>query len=475
MVLALTGRINGADPDPVQIAAALEQLVTKSISIGEQSVVAIATIAKDAEEPAVALRFPFGVARQRVEPTSPEFIPRDFGSGVIVDSSGLILTTLHVLGDVESSSYFVWHKQRPFAATVVATSPWYDLAVIQIDGDDFTPIEFGDASLAKKGNFVVALGNPMGLARDGNVSAAFGTISNIERRAPATRTRSADPLGRETLHHYGTLLQIDSQFDIGYSGGALLNLDGEMVGLTTSYAATDRQTNAAGLALPVNGDFTRIVDTLKRGHTPAFGFLGVGPEIISDSLRSQGYHGIQAVSVIAGTPAETAGLRSGDIITHVNEHPIFDESHLFWRIGILEPGSDARLRVVRGDMTSPDAAVLDMSVAVTKKFVNTIRQPVVTGDFTLWRGMRVDYATASPAYARMVQRPPADSLFIVDVTRESAAWQAELRVGNFVTHVGDTKVSTPAEFIEEVEEATGDVTLHVTSDGMNTTARTVSP
>ncbi|MDA1049759.1 MAG: PDZ domain-containing protein [Planctomycetota bacterium] len=475
--LALLGasQSRAAEPDAADAAAALQHLLVDATAIGEKSVVAITRVPKNAQESAIALRFPFATARQRLDPTSPDFVPSDFGAGVIVDESGLVLTTLHVLGDVGTSTYYVWHQQRPFFATVIATTPWYDLAVLKIDGESFTPIAFGDASTARKGQIVIALGNPAAIARDGSVSVSWGVVSNIARRAPPTPGRSNEPLGRETLHHYGTLIQTDAKLDFGYSGGALLNLDGEMIALTTSYAGSVHAERAAGLAIPVDKDFRRIVDTLKSGETPEFGFLGVGPETLNVLLRQQGFHGARLVSVIDGTPAARAGLKADDIVTHIDGKAVFDESDLFWRIGILSPGTTAQLRIVRGDISNPNAAVIELPVTVTKKYVNTVRRPIVTADVPTWRGLGVDYATASPVFSQMVERPPADSLYVVEVVRDSPAWQAGMRIGSFITHIGDSKVATPAEFTAAVRDAADEVTLHVTTNGTNTTPRTISP
>ncbi|HRX77910.1 MAG TPA: trypsin-like peptidase domain-containing protein [Pirellulaceae bacterium] len=475
LVFVGTNRAKAAEPDAAQVAAALQELLVEAVAIGEKSVVAISRVRKDAQEPSIALRFPFGAARQSLDPTSPDFVPSDFGAGVIVDATGLVLTTLHVLGDVDTSTYYVWQQKRPFYATVIATAPWYDLAVLKIDGAGFHPIKFGDASMARKGQIVIALGNPAAIARDGNASASTGVISNIARRAPPTPSRSNEPLGRETLHHYGTLIQTDAKLDFGYSGGALLNLDGEMIGLTTSYAGSANAETAAGLAIPVDKDFLRIVDTLKSGQTPEFGFLGVGPETLNVSLRQQGMHGASLASVMAGTPAARAGLRTNDVVTHIDDHAIFNESDLFWRIGILAPGTTAQLRVVRGDVSDPNVAVIDLPVTVSKKYLNTVRKPIITADIPNWRGLVVDYATASPTFAQLVERPPADSLYVADVVQDSPSWQAGIRVGSFITHVGDLKVSTPIEFAELVQGITDEVTLHVTSNGTDTTPRTVSP
>ena len=241
------------------------------------------------EELSTLLQSPLapGVLRE-TSPLSPDFVPNDFAAGVVIDSTGLILTTYHVLGDVQKSDFYVWSQRQPFRAAVVSADPWFDLAVLRIDAKDLAPITFGDAKQVRKGQLVVALGNPQAIARDGEASASWGIISNLLRRAPTVPDRSSEPAARETLHHYGTLIQTDAKLNFGYSGGALINLRGEMIGLTTSYTAGADFEGAAGFAIPVDEQFVRTVEVMKTGGRPTFGFLGVGPQSLPDEQRRQG-------------------------------------------------------------------------------------------------------------------------------------------------------------------------------------------
>jgi serine protease Do len=465
---------SNAQSDSLQAAIALENVLVKAIASSEQSVVAIARVRKREDRPDAQPVFPFGLTRQ-ASPTDPDFIPNEFGAGVVVDDAGLILTTNHVLGDPEKSDYYIWSQHKPFKAEVVATAPWFDLAILKVEAGEFKAITFGDAADLRKGQIVLALGNPYAIARDGSVSASWGIISNLTRRAPRTPARSDAPQGRETLHHFGTLIQTDAKLNLGYSGGALLNLKGEMIGLTTSYAATAGYETAAGFAIPVDEHFKRAVDSLKKGESPEFGFLGVGPEPLDASLRRKGFHGARVVSVVAGTPAARAGIRAQDIIIKIDGQAVLDDSDLFRRIGALGPGSTALLTITRGDITDPKVATIETEVTVSKKHVATARTPVSTAQWPTWRGMRVDYATAAPSFNRLVVKPPGDSLFVAEVVPDSSAWEAGLRPGDFVTHVGAAKVTTPPQFAEAVANQADTVTLHITKDGRGTAARTVSP
>ncbi|MHC4176628.1 MAG: S1C family serine protease, partial [Planctomycetota bacterium] len=262
-------------------AGAMEQVLVDVIAGAEESVVAIARVRK--ERPGETFSFeprPDAFDRPMVtttdpQPTDPDFIPSEYGTGVVVGRRGLILTAYHVLG--EDSEYYVrTHDRKVYPAWIKAADPRSDLAVLAVDAVDLVPIRFGDASNLKKGRIVIALGNPYAIARDGQPSASWGMVANLARKAPPAPDET-DSSGKRTLHHFGTLIQTDAKLNLGTSGGPLLNLDGEMVGLCVSLAAMVGYETAAGYAIPVDRTFRRAVDTLKSGREVEYGFLGIQP------------------------------------------------------------------------------------------------------------------------------------------------------------------------------------------------------
>src|SRR5262245_35256420 len=282
ILLAASGTAARAqEPSALAAAAAMERLVTDAIERAEKSVVAIARVRHEA--PGAELP-----RTERRDPFDPAFIPNEFGAGVVIDAKGLIVTAAHVLGNVREADYYVWISRKPYPAKVKAADPWLDLAVLQIDAVNLKPITFGNARDLKKGQFVIALGNPYAIAKDGQPSASWGIISNLQRQAPAPRTGTRPSETGETLHHWGTPIQTDARLELGSSGGALVNLKGEMVGLTTSLAALYGYERPGGFALPVDDDFRRALDTLKTGRLPDYGFLGVAPATLAADLRRQG-------------------------------------------------------------------------------------------------------------------------------------------------------------------------------------------
>jgi serine protease Do len=460
-----------AQPDTgLQAALALEKALVETIAAAEKSVVAIARVPKG---PAV------GILRDE----DSAIVPSGYGTGVVVDRRGLILTNYHVLGDVEKYDYYVWIQHRSFkvkgvsaredrkrdaadarqqarfqAKDVKAADPWFDLAVLEIDADDLTPIKFGDAGKLKKGQIVVALGNPYAIARDGEVSATWGIISNLRRHAPAPP--GEDPLRPQdnTVQQYGDMIQTDAQLPQGASGGALLNLKGEMIGLTSSLAALSNGETTAGFAIPVDEQFKRVVEQLKLGRRAEFGFLGVAPEGGAYELAS-GEPAVRIRNVVPGTPAARAFLRPADVVTHVDGVRLYDHYDLMREVGKLPVGKRVTLTVVRDGRTPQN-----VPVTLAKKYLNTTRPVIGRTTRPLWRGMRVDYATASPGEI-FQQRAPELGLgtcvTVSDIEPDSPAWKAGLRQWTYISHVAGKAVEDPAEFYKLVAGRNGPIELRL--------------
>jgi serine protease Do len=306
------GFVDAQEPSALEVATAIEEVVVEAIARAERSVVAIARVEKTPPNESLSLELrpdPFGgrgIPFASPRPTDPDFIPTEYATGVVIDRQGLILTAYHVLGE-DSDYYVTTPDRRVFLATVRGADPRSDLAVLAVQATDLEPITFGDAATLNKGQFVVALGNPYAIARDGQVSASWGIVANLSRKAPP-ESDETHLTGKSTLHHFGTLIQTDAKLNLGTSGGPLLNLRGEMVGLTTALAAVAGYEQSAGYAFPVDETFRRVVDALKRGREVEYGYLGIS----LDNLRTQpvpsGVRGAVVDQVKPGMPADRFGL-----------------------------------------------------------------------------------------------------------------------------------------------------------------------
>jgi serine protease Do len=446
----------------------MERVVVDAIARCEPSVVAIGKVAKPRSEESLSIEaHPDPFARQPISyapplrPTDPDFHPTEYATGVVVDPQGLILTAYHVLGD-DCDYYVTTPDQRRFSATVKAADPRSDLAVLSVEATDLKPITFGDAATLKRGQFVIALGNPYGIAKDGQVSASWGMVSNLARKAFPT----PDPqhtTGKSTLHHCGTLIQTDAKLNLGTSGGPLLNLRGEMVGLTTALAAIAGYEQSAGYAFPVDETFRRVVETLKRGREVEYGFLGVGSRNLPLQPALHGIRGALVDRVLTGTPAERCGLEPGDVIAEVNGRPIRDGDGLVLEVGRLPVEASVRLGVIR------DGRRLRLDIELTKYRVRG--KKIVTAPAPVWRGVRVDYVTGAidvSEWGGLGRIDFDDGVIITDVERETAASQAGLEPGMLVSHVDRVAVHNPRQFHQLVSGKTGSVELQLADqDGEN--------
>ncbi|MBN1910065.1 MAG: trypsin-like peptidase domain-containing protein [Pirellulales bacterium] len=456
------------------VAASVENALVEAIGQAERSVVAIARVRKEQPGEVHSLEFrpdPFGRRSPVVgqpQPTDPDFIPNEYATGVVVDRRGLILTTYHALG--QQSEYYVTTADRKvYRATIRGADPRSDLAVLAIDATDLTPITLGDASTLRKGRIVVALGNPYAIARDGQVSAAWGIVANLARKAPPT-PGDFESAGKTTLHHFGTLIQTDAKLNLGTSGGPLLDLQGRMVGLVTALPPADGVDVSAGYAIPVDATFRRIVDALKQGREVQYGFLGVQPANLTSREVLAGMQGMRVLRVQPGpgTPAVRGGLQAGDVVTAVNGRPIHDADGLMLEVGRLPVETIARLSVIR------DGRPMELRVPLGKYPVRG--EQIITSRPDPWRGLRVDYPTALVAPEH--RRPGGvsyfeDAVLVVDVQRDSPAWTAGIRPGMYVSHVDSYPVNTPREFRARVAGRSGPVRLRLTED--ERPLRTIAP
>jgi len=450
----------------VAAAAGLEKALVEAIARCEKSVVAIARVRKEpvGEMPTFEFR-PDAFGRRMLpaaapQPADPDFVPNEYGTGVVVDARGLILTAYHVLGE-QSEYYVTTHERKVYRARIKGADPRSDLAVLTIDAVGLAPMAFGDAAELKKGQIVITLGNPYAIARDGQVSAGWGIVANLARKAPPTPDES-DPTGKQTLHHFGTLIQTDARLNLGTSGGPLLSLKGQMVGLTVALAATAGYESAAGYAIPVDQTFRRVVDTLKQGREVEYGFLGIQPVNLSPQEMLAGQRGMRVDRVVPGAPAARFGLKGDDIITAVNDQPIYDADGLVLEVGKLPVEAAARLSVVRGGRPRTLEVTLAKYPVRGKK--------IITEPAPAWRGMRVDYATAlleADLRARTGWSFADEGVLVAEVQDDTPAFAAGIRRGMLISHVGRTAVRTPREFHAAVGTKNGPVQLRIVGDADN--------
>ncbi len=266
------------------------------------------------------------------------------GSGVIVDAAnGYILTNHHVIANADQITVTLL-ENRSLTARVVGTDESSDLAVLQVDADNLKSIPFGDSTTLRVGDYVVAIGNPFGFSN----SVTSGIVS---------------ALGRSGLNPqaFEDFIQTDASINPGNSGGALVNLNGELVGINSAIISRTGGNVGIGFAIPVN--MVRVVmDQLVSTGTVRRGLLGVSiNDVTPDVAATLGLvrnSGALVTRVAENSAAERAGIELNDIIISINGKPLRDSGSLRNFIGLLPPGENVMVGLIRDGREQTVTAVL---------------------------------------------------------------------------------------------------------------------
>lgn len=249
---------------------------------------------------------------------------RSAGSGVIVDASnGYILTNNHVVADAEQIEVTL-QDGRAYDARLVGRDPATDVAVLIIDAPDLRDVAMGDSDRLLVGDFVLAVGNPFGLGQ----TVTSGIVSALGRSG----------LGAEG---YEDFIQTDASINPGNSGGALVNFNGELIGINTAILAPGGGNIGIGFAIPVNMARSVMEQLVAYGEVRR-GRVGVSIRDVPDNGR-----GAAVVGVESGSPAARAGIRQGDVIVGVDGQPVTSATEVRNRIGLTRAGNEVTLTVQR--------------------------------------------------------------------------------------------------------------------------------
>ena len=262
--------------------------------------------------------------RQRVE--------RALGSGVIIDTAGHIVTNHHVIADADSIRVQL-ADGRVANASIVGRDPDTDLAVLKIALTKLPTMPLGRSDQLRVGDYVLAIGNPIGLSQ----TVTHGIVSATGR----------GQLGVATFENF---IQTDAPINFGNSGGALVDVHGQLVGINTAVVAKNLGVEGIGFAIPVNlvrGVFAEII---SKGRVIR-GWIGVVPEDISDEQATQlglTHGGVLIANLYVGSPAQAAGLQPGDLIQAIEGAPVRSAQDALARIARSKPGGSVTLQIVRG-------------------------------------------------------------------------------------------------------------------------------
>lgn len=468
LALFVGATARGADPPAHQEALALEKAFQHAIQLAEPAIACILVSRNDAYQrfgqaapadrpgklgtfvrpPQLSLE-----DARRLDLANADAVPEAFGSGIVIDKDGFILTNYHVVRDATKVFVRLPGGKEGYA-DIHAADPRSDLAVLQLLNPQalpLTPLKISDdADKVRKGQLVLGLAHPFAAGfRDGSPSASWGIVSNLRRR-PAGHGRENDPL--RPLHHLGVLIQTDARLNLGCSGGALINLKGELLGITTALAALAGGDTPGGYAVPLTPRLRRIVEVLREGREVEYGFLGVQGE--EGPARAPG---VGLTQITPGSPAQHAGLQAGDRILRINELDIHDNDDLFFAVGTLLAGTSARLEVRQARSAK--------SVTVTLAKYHVPGPVLAANPPAFRRGLRVEYTSV------LFQQQPATrfrwhgiqpGVCVRAVQPNSPAAELRLHPGTVITQVNGKPVHTPDEFYQAAERAPAGTPLELT-------------
>jgi Do/DeqQ family serine protease len=258
------------------------------------------------------------------------------GSGVIVTSDGFILTNNHVVADADELTV-VLSDGRTFKAKVVGADPKTDIAVVKIDASNLPAATLADSDKLRVGDVVFAVGNPLGVGE----TVTMGIVS--------AKSRNVGILS--DVQGYEDFIQTDAAINMGNSGGALVDAKGRFVGINSAIVSPSRGNIGIGFAVPVNMAASIMKSLIETG-TVTRGFLGVGAEPVTPEIAEQVHlprdtKGVIVDDLAQGGPADSAGLKRGDVVLSVNGRGVGNQDDLRLTISEMSPGTPATLDVSR--------------------------------------------------------------------------------------------------------------------------------
>jgi serine protease DegS len=250
------------------------------------------------------------------------------GSAVVMDSNGYVITNHHVIAGMHDLQV-VLVDGRTAPALLVGTDPDTDIALLKIDLPGLPQIRVGRSDQLRVGDVVLAIGNPFSIGQ----TVTQGIVSGTGR-------------GQLGLSQFENFIQTDAAINVGNSGGALVNAQGELIGINTAFFSRRLDSEGIGFAIPVNLVRGVMQDLLEHGRVIR-GWLGVGTQTLTpDQARALGLpepYGIILTTVQSGSPADRAGLRPNDVITHVNGEPVVVWQDALRSIAAMRPGTKVTL------------------------------------------------------------------------------------------------------------------------------------
>lgn len=344
---------------------------------------------------------------------------QSIGSGVIVDpQNGIIITNDHVIRNASLITVTL-NDGRRLKARLIGGDSDTDIAVLKIEAKNLKSLPIGNSDKVEVGDFVVAIGNPFGLNSFGNSqTATFGIISATKR----------SDLNIEGVENF---IQTDAAINPGNSGGALVNTNGELIGINTAILSPYGGNVGIGFAIPINMAKDVAQQLIQFGSIHR-GLMGIfvqhlTPELALAMGYSEDFQGAIIAQVNQDSPAEKAGLKPGDIITQINDTKITQATQVKSTIGLLRVGSEAKIKIIR------DKKEMTVNAIVTD--IKKHEQVLQANNPFLYGLALKNFEQDSPPHGHIV------GVQVTGASENSAGWRAGLRPGDII--IAANKQSTP--------------------------------
>ncbi len=380
---------------------------------------------------------------------------QSLGSGVVVNADGYILTNNHVVNGAKDVKVLLQDK-REFQARIVGTDAKTDLAVLKVDAKNLPVLNFGDSTQMQVGNFVLAIGNPFGL----NQTVTLGIVSATGR-------------GGLGIEDYEDFIQTDAAINPGNSGGALIDAQGSLIGINTAIVSEGGGNQGVGFAIPGNMAHKVMEEILKHGKVSR-AWLGVSIQPVTQDIAKFFHLPDTAGALIAGvtkdSPAEKAGIETGDIVVDVDGQKIGDSRDLQLKIGSMPPDSTVKLTVFRNGGTK------DLSVKLAEMPAGVAAEggPGGSNPAAKLRGISVEDLT--PGILRQLKLPAVTrGVVVTGVDPASPAADAGLQEGDVIQQVNRQDVTSAGGFARAMQSAGDQSALLLVNRNGSTTFKIVQP
>jgi Do/DeqQ family serine protease len=377
-----------------------------------------------------------GMPQQRQQ--QPQ-IERGVGSGVIVSADGSVLTNFHVVDGAEKITVQLIDN-KTFDAKIVGTDQPSDLAVLKIEGENFPFLNLGNSDNVRIGDIVLAIGNPLGIGQ----TVTAGIIS-----AKGRKTGLSDGTS------FQDFLQTDAPINRGNSGGALVNVSGELIGINSQIVSDSGGGGNIGIGFSIPSNMAKNVleQILKDGKVHR-GMLGVGindvTEEIAKSLDLKEAKGVIISSVRNGSAAEKAGIKVGDIITGINGEPTDDANLLRNKVAGTAPGSEIKVTVLRDGKTEELTVTLDEFQVENAKTEKPGTENDERSDKQSGGKLGLSLQPVTPQIAGQLQIPAeTKGMVVTDVDPSGASAERGIAEGDVIVQINRQSVST----LDEVQSA----------------------